>query len=245
MGLKTARSKLNLLVFLAASFWAWGCGQAIESDIFVPIRLDRIPQGIAIGGDSPKGIEIRVRGTRSQIRKLFNLKLHFPIDLAQAWEGSTIVSIKPEALMLPEGITVLKIEPSQLMLRLIKEEEKKVVFSEKMILKKLMQIPVNGKGTSYPFRITPPVINIEVKGPVHLIDQLEHNGTLHVYMDLKDLKKAGIYPRRATISLPVGIVLVSTKPEIFTVTLFTPPEGRESFLKHPSVTPNQGGESTY
>ncbi|MFH1102845.1 MAG: hypothetical protein V1714_03665 [Pseudomonadota bacterium] len=81
------------------------------------------------------------------------------------------------------------------------------------------------------------MIDIEVKGPVHLIDQLEHNGTLHVYMDLKDLK-AGIYPRRATISLPVGIVLVSTKPEIFTVTLLSPPEGRESLLKRPAGTPS-------
>ena len=60
MGLKTARSKLNLLVFLAASFWAWGCGQAIESDIFVPIRLDCIPQGITVIKIEPSQLMLRL-----------------------------------------------------------------------------------------------------------------------------------------------------------------------------------------
>ncbi|MBW2043219.1 MAG: hypothetical protein JRI76_14525, partial [Deltaproteobacteria bacterium] len=71
----------------------------------------------------------------------------------------------------------------------------------------------------YRYHITPPTIDIEVKGPVRVLDTLVKDGGIKVYMDLKDLAP-GVYPRRAVLALPPEAVLVSTSPEIFTVTVF-------------------------
>ena len=91
-----------------------------------------------------------------------------------------------------------------------------VFIKEKIVTQIITDIIVNGKGTSYDYSIKPPIIDIEVKGPGHIIGKLHKKTGVKVYVDLEGLNP-GVYIRRATITLPVKITLIRVKPEIFTV----------------------------
>lgn len=91
-----------------------------------------------------------------------------------------------------------------------------IFLKEKLAIRKFNNIPVKGKNTKYSYSITPLVIDIEIKGPVNILDNLKVNDKINVYVDLKGLKP-GIYVRRAAINLPVKTSLAGVNPEIFTV----------------------------
>ncbi|NNK85663.1 MAG: hypothetical protein HKO91_08950 [Desulfobacterales bacterium] len=91
-----------------------------------------------------------------------------------------------------------------------------IFLKEKLAIKKFNNIPVKGKNTKYSYSITPLAIDIEIKGPVTILDNLKVNDKINVYVDLKGLKP-GIYVRRAAINLPVKTSLAGVNPEIFTV----------------------------
>ena len=117
-------------------------------------------------------------------------------------------SFKKEiALDLPEGLEI--IAPSGTILG-------EIVLKEKIVTRKFHDIRVEGKNTPYAFSITPPVIAIEVKGPVNTLEKLHTEKGINVLVNLKDLKP-GVYVRRAAITLPGKATLVGANPEIFTV----------------------------
>ncbi|MBU4185867.1 MAG: hypothetical protein KKC23_06680 [Proteobacteria bacterium] len=91
-----------------------------------------------------------------------------------------------------------------------------VFIEEQIVAREFKNIPVKGKDSTYTFSITPPAIDIEVKGPVNVLEKLYQENGLEVCVDLKGLKP-GVYVRRASIILPVKTILVGVKPEIFTV----------------------------
>ena len=91
-----------------------------------------------------------------------------------------------------------------------------VFIKERLATKTFDNIPVQGDGSLYVYRITPPAITIKVKGPVNMIEKLFGSNGVQVYVDLKGLKP-GVYNKRATITLPVKTTLIDAKPEIFKV----------------------------
>ena len=91
-----------------------------------------------------------------------------------------------------------------------------IFLKEKFAVKKFSNIPVKGKNTKYSYSITPLAINIQIKGPVNILEKLKTKEEINVYVDLKGLKP-GIYVRRAAITLPVKTTLAGVEPEIFTV----------------------------
>jgi len=91
-----------------------------------------------------------------------------------------------------------------------------IVVQEKNTTRIFKAISVEGKNGAYPFSITPGELDIEVKGTVNAINKLDLGNDLKIYVDLKGLKP-GVYVRRAVITLPVQLMLVRVKPEVFTV----------------------------
>ncbi len=91
-----------------------------------------------------------------------------------------------------------------------------IVVQEQNTTQKFKNISVEGKNCAYPFSITPGSLDIEVKGPVNVINKLDLGNDLQLYVDLKGLKP-GVYVRRAVITIPVQLMLVRVKPEVFTV----------------------------
>jgi YbbR domain-containing protein len=93
-----------------------------------------------------------------------------------------------------------------------------VNIEEKVVVQTYGNIPVRGRNTDFPVKITPPDIDIDVRGPENALSRLSAGDDIEVYVDLKDLSP-GVYVRRAQITLPVGTTLVAADPEVFTVTI--------------------------
>jgi len=282
--------------FGACIFLLWPVSSSDETEIFIPVDVGKIPQGLTVTDLPLQGIEVRVRGPKSAIETLSNLKLRYTINLSDAHAGVKVVPINHNRIPLPKEISILEVKPSFLTVRIEKEINKQlpviisfsgkpasgyfvsdavakpsavilrgaehildpidkavtkpidvtglsesfkkeialdlaegleipdpskiiigeIVIAEKVVTRKFHDIAVGGKNTRYAFNITPPVITIEVKGPVNTLEKLHTDKGLHVFVDLKDLKP-GVYVRRAAMTLPVKATLVGVNPEIFTV----------------------------
>jgi YbbR domain-containing protein len=126
-----------------------------------------------------------------------------PIDV-----GGTSESFKKEiTLDLKEELTALSTQGIILA---------KIFIEEKVVTKKFENLPVAGTDCRYSYKIAPPVISIDVKGPVTIIEKLSTENGIAVYVDLKSLEP-GVYVRCASITLPNETTLTGVDPEIFTV----------------------------
>lgn len=277
-------------------FLLWPYVSIQEADVFIPVDTEKIPEGLIITNAPFTGIEVHVRGPKSIIRTLSDLKIQYTIDLSAVNIGVNIIPIQQARIPLPNGISILKTNPDSITVKVENEIKKKLpvkisltgkpakgymvvgaeakpmsvtlrgsedtlgrmdkvltkpinikglsdsfkrevtldlvenlklVDSSKIILATVIineqlttitfdNIPVQGDGSLYVYRITPPVITIKVKGPVNVIEKLYGNNGVQVYVDLKGLKP-GIYNKRATITLPVKTTLIDATPEIFIV----------------------------
>ncbi|MBU0994663.1 MAG: hypothetical protein KJ737_19380 [Proteobacteria bacterium] len=92
---------------------------------------------------------------------------------------------------------------------------------EKVVEKQFLDIPVVGKDALWPYEVMPNKVDLEIRGPENLVDKFDPVKDVSVTLDLKDLAP-GVYVRRANITLPLDMLLVSVNPEIFTVTLVAP-----------------------
>lgn len=66
--------------------------------------------------------------------------------------------------------------------------------------------------------VTPDTVNIEVTGPARLVEALKATGGVTAVIDTQKLK-AGVFVRRAAITLPEGVSLIGADPELFTVNI--------------------------
>jgi len=301
----TARSILTyrnyiyiiLIIFIGISiFLLWPRLSIQETDIFIPIDSEKIPEGLILTNSPFNGIEVRIRGSKSTIRTLSDLKKRYTIDLSGANIGVNVIPVHQAQLPLPGGISILKINPESITVKLEKEIKKKlpvhvpltgkpakgfmvvgaiakpmsvvlrgsevtlghmnkistkpinikglsfsfkkkvaldltenleltdasriilvnVLIKEQMATKTFDNIPVQGDGSLYVYRITPPLITIKVNGPLNMIDKLYGSNGVKVYVELKGLGP-GIYKKRATITLPVKTTLIDAEPAIFQV----------------------------
>ena len=69
-----------------------------------------------------------------------------------------------------------------------------------------------------PVAISPETVDIEVTGPARLLASLKAAGGVTAVIDTRELK-AGVFVRRAAITLPEGVSLIGAKPELFTVNI--------------------------
>jgi len=123
--------------------------------------------------------------------------------------GVTETLRKEIALDLLEGLTISS--PSALF-------DAEVYVEEQMTQKTFRHLKVRGGGTSFAYNIHPSTVDIEISGPMNLIDAINQQTDIDAYVDLKALSK-GVYVRPVAISLPLQTTLVSVTPEVFSVTL--------------------------
>ncbi len=295
---------MTFLLFLLVA----GCTpEPMETDLLVPVKFAAMPSGLAKTDFHTQNIEVRVKGSARQIRRVESLNLTYLVDLyadltSDPADGGAFISpsfyaipVIKERLAIPSGVEITQITPGFITVQLDREEtctlpvevvltgepavgyevgqvksdpaEVPLTGPESM-LKKITQLktkPVDITGAdadlqkagsldfddmgfqmpaslvtvavsirkkidtrTYPgvpvtvrngpstVQITPPQVEITLKGPVNGLKNNSDDVGLQVYIDLKDLP-AGVYVRPAVISVPVGLVLVNAKPENFTV----------------------------
>jgi YbbR domain-containing protein len=180
----------------------------IKKELPVIISLSGKPaSGFIVAGAVAKPLSSVLRGPQNILGPMEKV-LTKPIDI----KGMSESFKKEIALDLAEDLEVISAS--------------KVVFAEIFIEEKIAaklyhDIPVEGRDTQYRYSVSPPGVNIEVKGPVNVLKKLYAEKGIKVYVDLKGLKP-GMYVRRASIALPLQTTLVGAAPEIFTVKIYNP-----------------------
>jgi hypothetical protein len=148
--------------------------------------------------------EITLSGTQSFVDSISKCYIK-PVDISGLKD-----SIKKEAVPdigLTKGASVL---PNPVMAE--------IRLSEKKLSKKIRQIPVYGDNSLKKIRVQPAFIDIDVSGSLMALDSLDPEKDIRVAIDLQGLP-TGVYVRRASISLPVELMLDNVEPKIFTITI--------------------------
>ena len=160
--------------------------------------------GFFVSGSTSDPLSITISGPDNIIKYIERIKTK-PIDVTGSYE-----SFKKEiAIDIPKGTKII----SQTNIILAK-----INIVEEIITQELKNIEVKGKKSKYVYKIMPSKVDITVKGPKNGLNKLENEGNIQVFVDLIGLKP-GVYVRRASIVLPVNIILIDVKPEIFTVNI--------------------------
>jgi YbbR domain-containing protein len=180
-----------------------------------PKQVKMIPVAVALSDSPAAGYRValtmatpstlQVVGTRKNISRIEQLATR-PISIKDASESFK----KKIAVELPSGVSIGG-GGSPLVTAQINIEEKVVV-------RLFEDIPVEGRNTVFPVKISPPNINIDVRGPENDLSDLTFRDDIKAYVDLESLPP-GVYVRRAQFTLPVGSTYVGTDPEVFTVTI--------------------------
>ena len=205
----------------------------------IPIRKDgiKLPGGISIIDITPSFLTVKVE---KEIKKGFPVIVSFSGKPASGFFAYAVTNPSSVILKGPENILgpIEKIFTKPIDVNGLSESFKKeialdlpeyvdiisfsgvilaeVFIEDQIVAREFKNIPVKGKDSTYTFSIAPPAIDIEVKGPLNILEKLYQENGLEVCIDLKGLKP-GVYVRRASIILPVKTILVRVKPEIFTV----------------------------
>jgi YbbR domain-containing protein len=107
-------------------FLLWPYASIQESDIFIPVDSEKIPEGLIITNGPFTGIEVHVRGPKSIIRTLSDLKIQYTIDLSEVNIGVNIIPIHQARIPFPKGISILKINPDSIAVKVENEIKKKL-----------------------------------------------------------------------------------------------------------------------
>lgn len=190
---------------------------------FLEIRIEqemtkKVPVNLSFTGEPPKGYhvaasavdprEVTLCGPESALGSIETI-LTKPVDLS----GRTESFRQETALKMPIG---LQTQPRN------QSIQAEVTVKEESTTRQLEPMPVAGVGSPGTVTIVPSEIHLRVQGPIRSIEKLPEVEGFRVYVNLEGLKP-GVYVRRATIDLPVGIQLIQAKPELFTVTISKAP----------------------
>ena len=95
-----------------------------ETDIFVPIVAENVPEGLIVTDMPVKGIEVHVRGLKSITRVLSRRKIRYAIDLSKANIGVNTIPIRKARVPFPKGVLILKFNPDIIAVKVEKEIKK-------------------------------------------------------------------------------------------------------------------------
>jgi YbbR domain-containing protein len=183
------------------------------------VRLERVSQrtagviaileghpapGYTVAAVSLQPNRILLKGTANMLAGIDTVETR-PINLEDASETFR----KEVPLNLPAAIAV---DPP---LRIVVAH---VEIKERIITRKLENIPVSVKGASADIRIHPGEITLTVKGPEKIVNAIETDPAFAVTVDPSNLP-TGSHSIKAAINLPVRTSLVSVSPERFSVTI--------------------------
>jgi YbbR domain-containing protein len=144
---------------------------------------------------------ITLTGPQSAIKSIENLKTK-PVDLTKAKE-----SFKKK---MPVDLKGLNIESEPAIVTVF------IPIEKKQITKIFENIPIELKNAKKKDCVSPSRILLTIKGGHDMLNRKGTKGKIKVSIDVKGLKP-GIYVRSAVIDLPLELIMIDAKPEIFTV----------------------------
>ena len=169
--------------------------------VIVPVSGRPAP-GFIVTNAVARPPRIVLRGPEDTLKPLDKVMTK-PVDVGGHFESFK----KKSALELVDNVEILS-------------EDKifvaEISIAEMIITKMFKTIKVEGRNASCPYSITPDRIDIEIKGPINILEKIDPDKDIKICVDFKDLKP-GKYVKRASIKIPVQTTLIGVRPEVFTV----------------------------
>ncbi len=174
----------------------------ISKEVFVILETAGQPaRGYTITEMSAAPQRVILRGAASELSAMETVQT-VPLDVSRARENVTA------EIPLALSEAVARASENRTVTVLVVIDEEKAV--------RRITVPVQGKNPPKYYTITPPDIELFVKGPIQALDDLPKSGEMASWVDLKGMAP-GVHARRATIALPLSVTLQDASPEVFTV----------------------------
>ena len=148
----------------------------LEIALTVPLELKNIPAGMAVVGDVPGYVEVRLQGQERVLRDIATDKeVSGALDLSLAKAGENSVRISPDDITRPSGITVTHLAPYEIKVRL------------DPILRKIVRLTPTLHGAPAPgYRVASTVVKptrIVIEGPAGVVKPLSTLQTMPIDID--------------------------------------------------------------
>ena len=172
---------LFLYFFLGSIFFVLLPGSSSQkADVFIPVDIGEVPEGLTIIGPKLNGIELRVSGPKKLITALPNLQLRYLLDVSNVHIGANPISIDLSRIQLPKGILPISLHPSFLTVKVENE------------IKKELPVAISFSGSPVPgFFVANAVAkpsSVILRGPETALDSIEKIFTKPI--DLKGLSES-------------------------------------------------------
>ena len=111
--------KLASLI-LAVTLWFYVTSKGkTEVSLSCSLELRNVPQGMAVVGDVPSSIEVRLQGQERVLRDTTaSKKVVGTVDLSHARDGVNRIHLSPDDIRRPAGTTVTYLSPMEIEVRL-------------------------------------------------------------------------------------------------------------------------------
>jgi YbbR domain-containing protein len=105
--------KVLSLVF-AVALWAVVASEDRGEAVFsVPIDVKGLPPGLAVASLGVEAVDVRVQGLRHVLARLQEQNVRAELELQTARPGDTILTIRPEDIVVPRGVQVVRVTPTR------------------------------------------------------------------------------------------------------------------------------------
>jgi YbbR domain-containing protein len=108
---------LSLLLALALWFAVSG-EERTETSLHMALEFANLPAQMAIVGEAPTELQVRIIGPQSIVNRLSESRLTQTIDLAGYKSGSHAFYLGPSSFSFPQGVMVIRIQPNPITIRL-------------------------------------------------------------------------------------------------------------------------------
>lgn len=161
-----------LVMALALWFYVTSKGRT-EVTVTAPLELRNIPHSMAVIGDVPKNVEVRLQGQERALRNItWDKKVVAVANLSRAAIGENILRLSHDDIRRPSGIAVTHINPYEIKVRLEPITRKSI-----RLYARLRGKPADGYKISG-FSATPSRVTVE--GPKSVVDSIAFLRTMPI-----------------------------------------------------------------
>lgn len=115
------RSNLSLKIaslVLAVFVWMYVRSEEKPFQVFsVPLELEGLPKDVALAGDAPDSVAVRVRASDTTLRNLSPGRFRARVHLEGARPGDLTIPLTPDIIKAPLGVEVVRVDPRTLSLK--------------------------------------------------------------------------------------------------------------------------------
>ncbi len=184
-------------LLLAVTLWFYVTSKGkTEVSFTIPLELRNIPSGMAVVGDVPAKLEVRLQGQERLLRDTnIGRKIIAAADLSIAREGMNVLRISPDDIRRPSGVFVTYLSPFDIRVNL-----------ERLVRKTVRLRPIlSGVAPGRRADLTVSPARITVEGPSSAMKGLTSLPTLPI--DVAGIKgRVTVQPRIDYQGRPVKIL---------------------------------------